>query len=109
MRDNENRDYLLRVREEIEQYYNGFTDEDGEEKGLYDYLSDVLDFDITINSRFEYQGCRVWITLGGPSVWIDTEHHDLHLIWGNERDSIWLDGDICDEIDSYFEELYNCK
>ena len=45
----ENRDYLLRVREEIEEYYNGFENEDGEEISLYDYLSDILDFEITIN------------------------------------------------------------
>ena len=45
----ENRDYLLRVREEIEEYYNGFENEDGEEVSLYDYLSDILDFEITIS------------------------------------------------------------
>lgn len=109
MRDNENRDYLLRVREEIEQYYNGFTDEDEEEQGLYDYLSDILDFDITINSRFEYQSCKVWVTLGGPNIWIDTANREICLAWGGERDSVYLDSDICDEIDAYFEEFYNCR
>ena len=104
----ENKKYLLRVREEIENYYNGF-EEDDEERTIYDYLSDVLDFEITINSRMEYSSCKVWITLGGPNVWIDTAEREIKLAWGGERESLWLDGDICDEIDAYFEEFYNCK
>ena len=105
----ENRDYLLRVREEIEKYYNGFENEDGEEVSLFDYLSDVLDFEITINSRMEYSSCKVWVTLGGPNIWIDTAERELKLSCGGERDSIYLDSDICDEIDAYFEEIYNCR
>ena len=106
--NNENREYLLRVREEIENYYNGF-EEDGEEKGLYDYLSDILDFEITINSQMEFSSCKVWITLGGPNVWIDTASHEIKLAWGGERAELWLPSEICDEIDSYFEEIYNCR
>lgn len=107
--DNENREYLLRVREEIENHYNGTTDEDGEEVGLYDYLNNVLDFSLTIDSRMHYQSCKVWIALGGPNVWLDTAERALKLAWGGEREEIYLDGDICDEIDSYFEEIYNCR
>lgn len=109
MRNNENREYLLRVREEIELYYNGFTDEDGEEKSMYDYLSDILDYSITIDSQMRYQSCKVWVALGGPNIWIDTANREICLAWGGERDSIYLNGDICDEIDDYFEEIYNCR
>ena len=105
----ENRDYLLRVREEIEEYYNGFENEDGEEVGLYDYLSEVLDFEITINSRMEYSSCKVWVTLGGPNIWIDTAEREIKLAWGGERDRLYLESDICDEIDAYFEEIYNYR
>ena len=58
MKDNENRKYLLRVREELEQYYNGFINEEDEEQGLYDYLSDILDFSISIDSQMRYQSCQ---------------------------------------------------
>ena len=109
MKDTENRDYLLRVREEIEEYYNGFENEDGEDVSLFDYLSDILDFEITINSMMEFSSCKVWITLGGPNIWIDTAEREIKLAWGGERESIYLDSDICDEIDSYFEEIYNCR
>lgn len=108
MKNTENRDYLLRVREEIEEHYNGF-EEDGEEKTLFDYLSDILDFEITINSQMEFSSCKVWIALGGPNVWIDTAERELKLAWGSERENLYLDYEICDEIDSYFEEIYNCR
>lgn len=104
----ENREYLLRVREEIEMYYNGF-EEDEEEKSLYDYLSEILDYEITIDSRMNYISCKVWITLGGPNVWIDTRERAIKLAWGNERDDVYLNSDICDEIDGYFEEIYTCR
>lgn len=107
MANNENKEYLLRVREEIEQHYNGFTDENGEEKSLYDYLFDALDFEITINSLFDYSSCKVWITLGGPNVWIDTAERAIKLAWGRERESVYLNYEICDEIDSYYEDFYN--
>ena len=57
----------------------------------------------------EFSSCKVWITLGGPNIWIDTAEREIKLAWGGERESIYLDSDICDEIDSYFEEIYNCR
>ena len=104
----ENRKYLEGIREEIENYYNGF-EEDGEERSMVDYLSDVLDYEITLNSSMEYRSCKVWVTLGGPNVWIDTAENEIKLAWCGERDSIWLPSEICEEIDYYFEELYNCR
>ena len=109
MKNNENREYLERIREEIEQYYNGFENEDGDEMSIYDYMSDVLDYEITIDSRLEYRSCKIWVTLGGPNVWIDTAEHEIKLAWGGERDALYLDSYICDEIDCYMEEIYNCR
>lgn len=104
----ENRKYLEGIREELENYYNGF-EEDGEERSMVDYLSDVIDYEITLNSRMEYRSCKVWVTLGGPNVWIDTAENEIKLAWSNERESIWLPSEICEEIDCYFEEFYNCR
>ena len=106
---NENREYCKRVVEEIESIYKGeWINEDGEEMTLYDYFSDVLDFEYTIDSRKEYRSVKVWITLGGPNVWIDTADSCVHLAWGSERESYLLGFDVRDEIDNIFEEYYNC-
>lgn len=105
------RNYVEGIREELEAIYNGTTEEEryGEQMNIYDYVNECLDFNITLNSDMTYSSCKLYITLGGPNVWIDTADHEIKLAWGNERDSIWLPSEICEEIDSIMEELYNCR
>lgn len=106
---NENKEYCKRVVEEIEAIYNGDAlNVDGETMTLYDYFADVLDFEYTITSRKEYKSVKVWVTLGGPNVWIDTNDDAVHLAWGTDREEYPLDYDVSNEIDSIFEEYFNC-
>lgn len=123
---NENREYCKRVADELEAYAAGrmWRDaETGEEKELdfeaannddeqlsiSDYLADVLDYEITIDSRLEYKSAKIWVTLGGPNVWIDTAVKAVELAWGTDRAEYALDWDTCDEIDEYMQELYTCQ
>lgn len=104
----ENREYCKRIVEEIEAIYNGTeTNEDGEIITLYDYLCDALDFEYTITSQKTYKSVKVFVTLGGPNVWIDTATACVHLAWCNERCEYPLSYDVCDEIDNIFEDYYN--
>ena len=106
----ENFEYCKRIAEELEQYYNGdITTEDGETASLYDYFSDVLDYEYIINSDLSYKAVKVYVTLGGPTVWIDTYHNTIELRWANESASYMLDNDVVTEIDNIFEEYYNCR
>lgn len=122
----ENREYCKRIAEELEAYVAGrmWRDaETGEEKELdfeaannddeqlsvSDYLADVLDYEITIDSRLEYKSAKIWVTLGGPNVWIDTADKAVKLAWGTDRAEYALDWDTCDEIDEYMQELYTCQ
>lgn len=100
------------IREDLETLYN-LTDEEreareerGEESGIWEWLADALDIEYTISSRGDYLGARVWVCLGGPNVWIDTRNHEIRGAWGSERAETWLPSEICDEIDSYMEEMY---
>lgn len=120
---NENKEYCKRVADELEAYAAGrmWRDaETGEEKELdfdaandgdeqlsvSDYLADVLDYEITIDSQLEYKSAKIWVTLGGPNVWIDTADKAVKLAWGTDRAEYALDWDTCDEIDEYMQELY---
>lgn len=106
---NENREYCKRIAEELKAIYDGeITNDDGDQMTLYDYFSDVLDFEYTVNSRKEYSSVKVWIGLGGPNVWIDTSDSYVRLAWGSEREEYPLSYYVRDEIDSIFEEYYNC-
>lgn len=105
---NENREYCKNIADELQAIYNGeVLNDDGEEMTLYDYFSDVLDFEYTISSRKEYQSVCVWVTLGGPNVWIDTSDSYVRLAWGTSREEYPLSYYVRDEIDSIFEEYYN--
>ena len=71
--NNECREYAKRIAEEAEAYYNGTTNEDGEKVSLYDYFADALDYEVILTSRKTVKAVRLYITLGGPTCWIDTE------------------------------------
>ena len=104
---NENKEYCKRIANEIESIYNGeIKNEDGETVSLWDYFSDVLDYEFTITSGKEYKSVCVWVTLGGPNVWVDTNDSCVHLAWGTDRESFPLAYGISSEIDYIFEEIY---
>lgn len=105
---NENKNYCKHIADELTAIYNGeITNEDGDTVTLYDYMSDILDFEYTITSRKEYKSVKIWVTLGGPNVWIDTELGSVCLAWGTDREEYYLNRIVCDEIDAIFEEFYN--
>lgn len=105
----ENREYCKRIADELTAIYNGeITNEDGDAVTLYDYIADTLDCEYTIDSRKAYKSCKIYVTLGGPNVWIDTAKSAVCLAWWTDRDEYYLDRIICDEIDAIMEEYYNC-
>ena len=105
---NENRNYCKNIAEELKSIYNGeVKNDDGETMTLYDYMRNVLDFEYTITSRREYKSVKIWVTLGGPNVWIDTRDSYIRLAWGSEREEYPLDYDVCDEINDIFEEYFD--
>lgn len=107
-REQENREYCKRIVEELEQHYNGeIKTDDGETVSLYDYFSDVLDYNYIINSDLSYKAVKVYVALGGPTVWIDTYTKSVELRWANEQASYHLTSEIVDEIDAIWEEYYN--
>ena len=110
------KEMLESIRGELEELYNGNrTDEEREEReengepcNMYDYFNDVLDVEYTISSRGDYLGAHIWITLGGPNIWIDTRYNKIKGRWGTDSVDVWLPSEISNEIDSIFEEFYNC-
>ena len=104
---NENRKYCESIAKELESIYKGeLLNDDGEPMTLYDYFDDVLDFEFTITSKKEYKSVKVWVTLGGPNVWIDTSDSYVRLAWGTSQEEYPLSYYVSDEIDAIFEEYY---
>lgn len=102
--NNECRDYAKRIAEEAEAYYNGTTNEDGEEVGLYDYFADAFDYEVILTSSRTVKGVRLYVALGGPTCWIDTEQHAVICHWGAETAEYAIDWNLCDELEDIVAE-----
>ena len=101
------KEYAQRVAEEIEAIYNGTTEEendDGEKMSLYDYVSDALDFEVILTSMKTVKSIRLYVTLGGPTCYVDTELRAVVCAWGGDREEYPLDWDACDEFESIIAE-----
>lgn len=79
-----------------------------EQYTLCDWIQEnVLDVQYICDSMRRMIDVRVYVTLGGPTCWIDTESCCVKLTWGTESASYGLDWDTCDGIRDYFAEWYN--
>ena len=109
--------YVLGIRENLENIYNeNWTDDEREEReeqgeacDLWEYLQDVLDVEYILDSSFNLIGCKVYVTLGGPSVHIDTYHDSIVGYWGSDKEEIYIDRGISDAINDYYEDLIRCQ
>ena len=101
---NECREYAKHVAEEIEAYYDGTINEDGEEVSLYDYVADALDFEVVLTSQKTVKAVRLYVTLGGPTCWIDTEERTVICHWGTDQAECSIDWDLCNELEEIIAE-----
>ena len=102
--ENECREYAKHVAEEIEAYYNGTTNEDEEEVSLYDYVVNTLDYEVVLTSQKTVKAVRLYVTLGGPTCWIDTEEHAVICHLGTDQAECSIDWDLCNELEEIIAE-----
>ena len=77
---------------------------------IYDYFNrDIFDIEYRSNAEGEYRSVKIMIAYGGPNIYIDTSRKAVLLYWWSESAEYSLLSSTCNEIDNYFEELYNCR
>lgn len=104
----ENRRYCKRIADELEAIAAGqAVNEDGEEMSLYDWVNDALDFEYTVDSQRQYKAAKIWVTLGGPNVWVDTLARAVYLAWGSDRAEYPISYDTADELDNVMAEIWD--
>ena len=72
----------------------------------YDWtLDNALDIEFTINGRGDYIGARVFVTIGGPGIWIDTRDKCVRGAWGFDRaeSGTWVDS-LDESLECYYED-----
>jgi hypothetical protein len=137
-REYENREHCRRIAESVEAYANGniyrcpecdeiieLPDDVGdkyrcpdcetvhdiddlEQLGLWDYFDDALDIEYRIGSDRRLRSVQIMVACGGPNIYIDTASRQVELYWWGDRASYPIDRDVCGEIDTWAEELYQC-
>lgn len=101
---------MANIEEQIDET-SALIDELTSEKeslSFFDYFNDALDIEYTVGSDMQYRGVCIMVTCGGPNIYVDTTRGEVWGAWWGDKASAWLPREICDEIDSVFEELYQC-
>ena len=75
---------------------------------FYDYFQDALDIDYITNSKKEYKACRIMIAWGGPNIYVNTWERKVELYWWTDSAEFYLSSDVCNQINDYMEEYFNC-
>lgn len=84
-----------------------FPEDELEAYTVCDWLCDALDIEYTVSSRLDYVAARIYVALGGPTVWIDTRDNAAHLSWGTDTAWYPLDTDTAAAVDAEAEECYD--
>lgn len=105
--NNELKRQLERIKNELAEAHENGT--------LWEYLgeTEIYNHDFTINlnasGKLEYKSVSIMLTFGGPNIYLDTgANYELIGLWGGTREELYLDGEIVEEIDNYFEDLFEC-
>ena len=116
----------ISIAEEIEAHANSraYEDEDGnvvildgddeptdemEYRGLYDFINDALDIEVTYGLSGDYRGAKLYMTVGGPTIWVDTQTGFVEGRWATDSCSKWVDSDAIDELNDAIEELIETR
>lgn len=87
------------IRHDLELAFEGeLKNEDGEPVALWEYLADGLALDCRVGPDKSPIACRVWLVLGGPNIWVDTETGSIHGAWDSDREEIYIDSELSDAI-----------
>ena len=77
---------------------------------MLEYFDDYLDVKYLANRWGDYYSALIWVSLGGPNIWIDTKESVVKLAWGGECVEWGLKLDTVIKIDEIFaEHYYNLK
>lgn len=93
---------------ELDRLVDGtLKDENGEVISIADYLSEnALDIEYRVDSYHTYHSAKVFLTVGGPTVWVDTAAQEVFLRWGQSMVSQPIKWTTAETIDAELYELW---
>ena len=86
-----------------------YRDDDGYPTSPYEFISDALDIEYTIDREGRYTGAKMWTTVGGPTIWVEIDGHHgdhgyIYGTWGGDKaEAFYSDGGaLCDAVEELF-------
>jgi hypothetical protein len=86
--------------EELEDIYE-------DERTLYYLLDDILDLEFTCTADRSYISAEFALGIGGPNIYVDTRRGVVKGGWGNARSEYYIDDEVKDWLDDYFDDMWN--
>jgi hypothetical protein len=74
---------------------------------MADYLGDPLDMSYIVGRDGTYEHGRVYTTVGGPTIWINTEAACVRGTWGSEETTANITYAARDAIDDILADWYD--
>ena len=90
---------MQNIHHDLKLAFDGeLKNEDGEPVDLWEYLADGLALDYRVRPDKNPTACRVWFTLGGPNIWVDTETDSIRGAWGSDREEVYISSELSNAI-----------
>lgn len=98
------------LKTQLEYFKNEITEtyDNGDFREYLENL-DIYNIDFIVTSclgGLEYKSVCIMVACGGSNIYIDTDKGALIGAWGGDREKIYLDNNIINEINNYFEDYY---
>lgn len=86
-----------------------FDECDLEPLGVYDFIADALDIEVSCSLDREYRGARIMVAFGGPNIYIDTARKAVELYWWTDRAEYPISSSAADALDEAIEEYWEVR
>ena len=97
------REYARSIARELDSIAIDGVNGDGEACDMYDYTGEqALDVEYLLDSKKALIGVMVYVTLGGPTCWIDSRRQEVVCHWGSASASWSITPETADAVtDAY--------
>ena len=110
MEDKMNTDITKRLNSTIDaivsDYMKAYSMNSEEREQREQDWDDVLDFKFVVDSNLQYSGVIISESLGGPSIYTNTEAREFQAYWGDDEIIRSIPDAVVDVIDEHYSELY---
>ena len=99
-------DIIDRMNKGIDAVFSGYMEAYWEGEEFAKQFENVLDFKFVIDSNMEYSGVIISETLGGPTIYTNTDAGEFRAYWGCNTVVRPIPDLLLDAIDEYYSEIF---